>query len=61
MSLFTIIVALIAVGIILYLVEKYLPISPTIKRVIQVVVVVVLVLWLMNVFGLMDALKAITV
>ena len=61
MSLITIIIALVAVGIILYLIEKYLPISPTIKRIIQVVVVVVLVLWLMDVFGLMDALKAIKV
>jgi len=61
MSLITIIIALVAVGIILYLIEKYLPISPTIKRLIQIVVVVVLVLWLMDVFGLMDALKAIKV
>lgn len=61
MSLVTILIALIAVGIILWLVEKYLPISPTIKRLIQIVVVVVLVLWLMDVFGLMDALKAIKV
>jgi len=61
MPLITIIIALVAVGIILYLIEKYLPISPTIKRLIQIVVVVVLVLWLMDVFGLMDALKAIKV
>ena len=61
MSLITIIIALVAVGIILWLIEKYLPISPTIKRLIQIVVVVVLVLWLMDVFGLMDALKAIKV
>jgi len=61
MSLITIVIALIVVGVLLWLVETYLPMNQTIKRIIEVVVIFVLVIWLLNVFGLLDAIKAIKV
>ena len=45
-------VTLVVVGLILYLVENYIPMSPPFKIVIRVVVVLFLILWLVRLFGL---------
>jgi hypothetical protein len=50
MGLLELIVLLVIVGLILYLVENYIPMSPPIKTVLRVVVVLVLILWLVRVF-----------
>jgi hypothetical protein len=52
MSLVTLVVVLVIAGVCLYLVETYIPMSPPIKTVIRVVVVLVLVLWLLQAFGI---------
>jgi hypothetical protein len=54
MSLISIIVAIVVVGLLLWAAEQ-VPMSAPVKRVLQVVVVVVLVLWLLQAFGLLDA------
>ena len=46
----SLVVTLIIVGLLLYLVEALLPISPDIKRVIHVVIIICVVLWLLRVF-----------
>jgi len=45
---------LIICGVALYLVETYIPMSPPIKTVIRVVVVICLVLVLLRAFGVAD-------
>lgn len=52
MDIVSLLVVLIIVGVCLYLVENYIPMSPPIKTVIRVVVVLFLVLWLLRVFGI---------
>lgn len=52
MSLITLVVVLIIIGVALYMVETYIPLSPPIKLVIRVIVVLVLVLWLLQAFGI---------
>jgi len=47
----SILIGLILVGVILYLVETYIPMSPPIKIVLRVVVVLLLILWLAQLFG----------
>lgn len=42
---------LIIIGVALYLVETFIPMSPPIKLVIRVVVVLILILWLLQLFG----------
>lgn len=49
-----VLVVLIVVGVLLYLVETYLPLAAPIKVIIHVVVILFVCLWLLNVFGLMD-------
>jgi hypothetical protein len=43
---------LIILGLCLYLVENYIPMSPPFKTVLRVVVVILLVLWLLQAFGI---------
>jgi hypothetical protein len=49
-GLISLIVVLVILGLALYLVETYIPMSPPIKTVLRVVVVLVLVLWLLRLF-----------
>jgi hypothetical protein len=57
MSLITIVVSLIVVGVLLWLVNTYIPMDGKIKKVLNVVVLVVVVLWLLHVFGVLDQLR----
>jgi len=61
MSLLAIVLTLIVVGVLLWLMETYIPMDATIKRIIQAIVVIVIVIWLLQIFGLLPALNAITV
>jgi hypothetical protein len=51
MSLVTIVITLIVVGVVLWLVNTYIPMDGKIKKILNIAVVVVVVLWLLNVFG----------
>ena len=54
MPLFTIIIVLIVAGVLLWLVNTYIPMDHKIKTILNVVVVVVL--WLLKIFGLFSYL-----
>jgi hypothetical protein len=54
MPVVSLLVTLVVIGVILWLVNTYIPMAPPIKTVINVVVVLVLCLWLLNVFGMMN-------
>ena len=48
-----VIVVLAVVGVLLWLVTTYIPMDPTIKRIIVAVVIICIVLWLLQVFGVL--------
>jgi hypothetical protein len=50
----TLLIVIVIVGVGLYLVETYVPMSPPIRIVLRVVVVLVLLLYLLRVFGIAD-------
>jgi hypothetical protein len=52
MPLIQLVVILIVVGVLLWLVNNYIPMQGSIKRILNAVVVIAVVLWLLNVFGL---------
>ena len=52
MPLLQLVTVLIVVGVLLWLVNRYVPMQPTIKSILNGVVVIAVVLWLLNVFGL---------
>lgn len=50
MDLISLIIVIIIVGVVLWLAETFIPMSPPIKTVLRVVVVLVLILWLLRLF-----------
>ena len=50
MGLISLIVVLIIVGVLLYLVENFIPLAPPIRTILRVVVVLALILWLLQIF-----------
>jgi hypothetical protein len=61
MSLITLIFVLVVVGIILWLVNSYIPMDPKIKQILNVVVVIAVILWLLNAFGVFSRLDHVQV
>jgi hypothetical protein len=61
MSLLSLILALVVVGIVLYCINRFVPMDGKIKTILNVVVILVLVVWLLNVFGLLNWMDRIPV
>ena len=61
MPLFQILLALIVVGVLLWLVNRFIPMEGSIKSILNAVVVIGVVLWLMNIFGLFHSLAHIRI
>jgi hypothetical protein len=61
MPLLQILLTLIVVGVLLWLVNSFIPMAGSIKSILNAVVVIGVVLWLLNVFGLFHSLSRIHV
>lgn len=55
MSLISVVIVLIVVGVVLYLINQFIPMDSKIKSILNIVVVIVVILWLLNAFGLFDS------
>ena len=53
MPLISVVVVLIVVGVLLWLVNAYIPMDGKIKKILNVVVVICVVVWLLSVFGVL--------
>lgn len=53
MPLVQVVLILIVVGVLLWLINRYIPMQGTIKSILNAVVVIVVVIWLLGVFGLL--------
>ena len=56
MSLITVVLTICAVGVLLWLINRFIPMQSQVKGILNGVVVIVLVLWLVKVFGLLHYL-----
>ena len=54
MSLVTLVITLAVIGVLLWLVNRFIPMQGQIKGIPNAVVVIAVVIWLLKVFGLMD-------
>ena len=61
MPLINVVIALIIVGVLLWLVNTYIPMDSKIKNILNAVVVIAVVLWLLQVFGLMHSITNIRI
>lgn len=53
MSLISLVVVLVVIGVILWLVNTYIPMDAKIKSILNIVVLIVVVLWLLQSFGVL--------
>ncbi|MEX0838106.1 MAG: Thivi_2564 family membrane protein [Parvibaculum sp.] len=54
--LLNLVITLIVVGVLLWLVNTYIPMDPKIKQILNVVVVIVVIVWLLQLFGVLGAI-----
>jgi hypothetical protein len=59
MSLIQLVEVLVVVGVLLWLVNRFIPMQGSIKSILNGVVVIALVLWLLNAFGMFHSLSRI--
>jgi 1-acyl-sn-glycerol-3-phosphate acyltransferase len=57
MPVLTIIIILIVVGVLLWLVNTYIPMQSTIKTILNVVIVIIVIIWLLKEFGVFESLQ----
>ncbi|HUZ73059.1 MAG TPA: Thivi_2564 family membrane protein [Stellaceae bacterium] len=57
MPLVQVVIVLIVVGVLLWLVNNYIPMDRKIKNILNIVVVIAVVLWLLQAFGLLGSLE----
>ena len=58
MPLVQIVLTLIVVGVLLWLVNRYIPMQSTIKSILNAVVVIAVVIWLLRIFGLLSSITS---
>ena len=52
MPLITVVIALVVIGVVLWLINTYIPMASSIKTILNIVIVVAVMIWLLQVFGL---------
>ena len=57
MPLLTVLLVLVVAGVILWLVNTYIPMQRTIKSILNAVVVIIVVIWLLSVFGVLGNIQ----
>ena len=61
MPLINVVIVLIVVGVLLWLVNTYIPMAGMIKSILNAVVVIAVVIWLLQAFGLLETVKGIKI
>lgn len=61
MSVISLVLALVLVGVLLWLVNSYIPMDVKIKGILNIVVVIIVVLWLLSAFGVVGGLSHVKV
>jgi hypothetical protein len=61
MPLIQLVIVLVVVGVVLWLVNSYIPMQATIKKILNAVVVIGVIIWLLSVFGLIGDISAIRI
>ena len=59
MPLIQLVITLVVVGVILWIINSYIPMQATIKKILNAVVVIAVIFWLLNVFGIIGSLQGI--
>ena len=57
MPLITVVIVLIVVGVLLWLINQYIPMDRKIKSILNAVVVIAVALWLLSAFGVIGSIS----
>jgi hypothetical protein len=60
MSLVNIVVVLVVVGLVMWLINTYIPMAGAIKSLLNIVVFVVVLVWVLQVFGIIGPIPGVT-
>ena len=61
MPLIQLVLVLVVVGVVLWVINNYIPMQSTIKQLLNAVVVIAVILWLLSVFGLIGDISKIRI
>ena len=61
MPLIQLVLVLVVVGVVLWVINRYIPMQSTIKKILNVVVILVVIFWLLSVFGFIGDLSKIRI
>lgn len=61
MSLLTLVLVIVVVGVLLWAINRFLPMEGSVKQLLNIVVLVCLVIWVLSAFGLFHHLDKVTV
>lgn len=61
MPLIQIVIVLVVVGVILWVINSFIPMQSTIKSILNAVVVIGVIIWLLSVFGVIGSLSNIRI
>jgi hypothetical protein len=56
MPLLQVVIVLIVVGVLLWLINTYIPMQAMLKKILNAVVVIAVIIWLLDTFGLIHSL-----
>ena len=61
MPLIQLVIVLVVVGVILWLINSYIPMQATIKKILNALVVIRVIVWLLSVFGVIGDISSIRI
>jgi len=61
MPLLHLILILVLVGVVLWVINRYIPMQYTMKRILNVVVIICVIVWLLSVFGVIGNISGIRI
>ncbi len=57
MPLINLIITLVVVGLLLWLINSFIPMQRNIKQILNIVVIIVVILWLLSAFGVIGSMS----
>lgn len=61
MPILTIIITIIIVGLLLWVINSFIPMDGKIKQILNIVVIIILIMWLLKIFGIFAGLDNVRV
>jgi len=61
MPLIQLVIILVVVGVVLWMINSYIPMQDTIKKILNAVVIIAVIIWLLSVFGVIGNLSTIRI